>query len=69
MSPVKTEAPTNPFGQDTCDHCGPGVLAYVWASKGDQELTYCGHCGTEYKVKLAEWADIVHDLTYIAMGK
>lgn len=49
---------------DTCDHCGPGVIAYVWASKGEQELSYCGHCGTKYKTKLMQWADVVHDLTY-----
>lgn len=66
MTAAQTEGLLSPqIRQDTCDHCGPGVLAYVWAEKGEQELTFCGHCGTAYKIKLNEWADVVHDLTYI----
>ena len=50
---------------DTCDNCGPAVRAYVYAERGERELTYCGHCGARFMPKLKATGWIVRDYRYL----
>ncbi len=51
--------------REGCDHCGPHVQAFVYATMPDgKPLTYCGSCGTRYMDELTRQAKTVLDLRH-----
>lgn len=38
---------------ETCDRCGPKVRATVRVKLASGDLTFCGHCWTQYGATLA----------------
>jgi hypothetical protein len=49
--------------QETCDHCGPSVRAFVFVMVGQIETTWCGHCaGKYYEAWLERGYSIIADL-------
>lgn len=48
--------------EDTCDHCGPSVRAFLYARMpSGRSLAYCGSCGTRYLAGLLEQGATIAD--------